>query len=117
MCGVIVVGRVLFLAGEGGKEDAAEEDDAEQGNDEKRGRDVHGKEEPPLFSLAWAEAAGGVRSGTNFDGGSERDAVPDFVDFVVGDGDAAEGPVVEAMGRADGAHAVGQAVNHDVSAG
>lgn len=43
---------MLFLAGEGGKEDATEEDNGDEGHDEKRGRNVHGKEGPPLFSLA-----------------------------------------------------------------
>ena len=43
--------------------------------------------------------------------------IPDFVHLVVRDGDAAQGPVVEAMRGAKCAHAVGKAVNHDGSTG
>jgi hypothetical protein len=46
---VVVVGSVLFFAGEGGIEDAGEEDDAEDGDNKKRGRDVHGKEGTSAF--------------------------------------------------------------------
>ena len=114
MGGVVVV---LFLAGEGGKEDAAEKDDGDKRHDEKRRIDVHGKEGTSVFSLARCGRGWGVGSGADIDWCSDGDEVPDFVDFRVGDGDAAEGPVVEAVGCADGAFAVGQAVDHDSSAG
>lgn len=69
------------------------------------------------MSVGGANTRYSAGSGADFDGGSDGDEVPDFVDFRVGDGDAAEGPVVEAVGCADGSFAVGEGVDHDVSAG
>ena len=56
-------------------------------------------------------------SGANFDRGAGRDEVPDFVDFRVGNGDAAEGPVIEAVRGTEPALPVGKTVDHDGSAG
>src|ERR1035437_8745991 len=59
--------------------------------------------------------AAGLR--TNLDRRAHRNPVPNLVDLLVGDGDAAQRPVVEPVRRADPALAVGQAVDHDGSAG
>src|SRR6201994_3354246 len=53
----------------------------------------------------------------NFYGGAVRDGIPDLIHFGVGDGNAAFGPVDEALGGAEPAEAVADAVDHDVSAG
>jgi hypothetical protein len=48
---------------------------------------------------------------------SVRHELPDFVDFLVGDSDAAVSPVALAVCVADPSHAVRKAVNHDVTPG
>ena len=53
----------------------------------------------------------------DFDGRSDGDEGPDLVNFLVGDGDAAQGPVIKAVSGTDEAPAIGQAVDHDRSAG
>ena len=54
--------------------------------------------------------------GANFDGSAVGDGTPDLIHFGVGDGDAAFRPVDEAVGWAEPAKAVADAVNHDVAA-
>jgi hypothetical protein len=53
---------------------------------------------------------------TDLHGSADGDEVPDLVDLLVGDGDAAQSPVDDAVRGADEAAAVGKAVNHDVAA-
>ncbi len=55
-------------------------------------------------------------SGSDFDGSAGGDEGPYLIDFLISDGDAAEGPVVNTVGGADEALAVGEAMDHDVAA-
>ena len=56
-------------------------------------------------------------SGQDVDGGVGLHQGVEFVDFAVGYGDAAVGPVAAQVLRADGAEAVFEAVDFDVAAG
>jgi hypothetical protein len=59
----------------------------------------------------------GLFSGADFYGRADSDVVPDFIDFRIGDGDAAGGPVHLAMRGAEEGVLRGEAVNLDVAAG
>lgn len=57
------------------------------------------------------------RLGEDLDRRAVGHQVPDLLDLFVGDGDAAVGPIVEAVRRPEIRRAVGQAVDHDRAAG
>src|SRR5215510_6401840 len=56
-------------------------------------------------------------SRSDLDGSADVDDRPDFLNFGVGHGDAAVGPVARKLPAAEPAQSIGQAVDHDVAAG
>jgi hypothetical protein len=69
---------------------------------------------PAMGAIGFREPAG---LGADFDRSPIGDGEPDFIHFVVGDGDAAIGPIVQPVGGANRAVAARQAVDEDVAAG